>query len=175
LNERKELAKGKRYFPLKEIMQDWAIKYDLDIPQISWLLHSLNESSHPEMPKEPGSLLNVVPIMKKSIVDGFQYSLTHCMQHQNGSIVFLEIQQLQNEENIGHIRPQLLLEVTGNQQYSVRRNGSHGGGGQTQVRFLIIPRLPDNINEVHFTLIPYAIPMENPPREVILDQEVKFG
>ncbi|WP_282940107.1 hypothetical protein [Paenibacillus sp. RC67] len=174
LNERKVLAKGKRFSPPREVMQEWANQYDLNIPQISWLLHSLNEGSRPALPSEPGELLNVLPIMKKSVVEGFQYSLTHSMQHQNGSIVFLEIQQIQNDESIGHVRPQLLLEVTGKEEYRVRRNGSHGGGGQSQVRFLVFPRLPDDIDKVHFTLIPYAIPMEEPPKEVVLTQEVVF-
>ncbi|MNI06786.1 hypothetical protein D3C73_597780 [compost metagenome] len=47
LNEHIALAKGKLCSPSKEIMQEWAHKYDLDIPQISWLLHSLNENNHP--------------------------------------------------------------------------------------------------------------------------------
>jgi hypothetical protein len=53
-------------------------------------------------------------------------------------------------------------------------NYSHGGGGRTQITFLINPRLPDDINEVRFALIPYAPPMESPPKEVILDQNVQF-
>lgn len=142
-------------------MQEWSTKYGLDIPQISWLLNSLNASNHPVMPNESGELLSVLPIMKKSVVDGYEYALTHSMQHQNSSIAFVEIKQLQSDESIGHVRPKLLLEVMGSQQYSVRRNGSHGGDGQAQIRFLITPRLPDNINDVHFALIPFANPMEN--------------
>lgn len=113
LNERKLLANGKRYFPTKEIMEEWATSYELDIPTISWLMHSLNERSQPKMPNEPGELLSVLPIMKKTVVDGFEYSLTHAMQHKNASIVFLEIEQVQGEEMNGHVRPQLLLEVKG--------------------------------------------------------------
>ncbi|MNI06787.1 hypothetical protein D3C73_597790 [compost metagenome] len=127
------------------------------------------------MPNEPGNLLNVISIMQKSVVYEFQYCLTHAMQHENASIVFLEIQQLQSDENIGHIRPQILLEVTGNLDYNVRRNDSHSGDGQAQVCFLVTPRLPDHINKVQFVLIPYATPIENPPKVIILDQKVKFG
>jgi hypothetical protein len=174
LNERKLLANGKRYFPTKEIMEEWATSYELDIPTISWLMHSLNERSQPKMPNEPGELLSVLPIMKKTVVDGFEYSLTHAMQHKNASIVFLEIEQVQGEEMNGHVRPQLLLEVKGNQEYYVRRNGSHGGGGQAQVRFMVTPPLPNNINECSLGLIPYAAPMEYPPKEIILDKEVVF-
>ncbi|WP_261301510.1 hypothetical protein [Paenibacillus andongensis] len=174
LKERKSLAKGKRFFPSKEIIQEWASSYEMDIPQINWLIHSLNEGSYSVMPDEPGELLSVIPIMQKSIVDDFEYQLTHSMQHKNGSIIFLEIKLLENGEHIGHIRPQLLLEVKGSKEYQVRRNGSHGGGGQAQVRYLVTPQLPNNISEISFALKPYAIPMENPPKEIILDKEVNF-
>ncbi|SFK83110.1 hypothetical protein SAMN03159341_101785 [Paenibacillus sp. 1_12] len=172
--ERKLLAKGKRYFPPKEIMQEWAINYEMDIPAISFLMHSFNEGIHPKIPNEPGELLSVMPIMKKTVVDGFEYHLTHAMQHMNGSIVFLEIEQLQSDDMHAHIRPQLLLEVKGNQEYYVRRTGSHGGGGQTQMRFMVMPPLPHNINEVGLGLVPYGIPMEIPPKDMILDKEVVF-
>ncbi|MFM1651676.1 hypothetical protein ACI7RC_06195 [Brevibacillus sp. B_LB10_24] len=175
LMDRKNLAKGKRYFPQKEIMISWAAEFDMDIPHISWLMHILNEGITPTIPNEPGELLNVLPIMKKSVVDGFEYHLTHSMQHKNGSIVFLEISQCQINDNIGHIRPQLLLEVKGSEEYTVRRNGSHGGGGQTQLRFLVIPRLPDHISEITFALIPYASPMETPPKEIVLNKEISFN
>lgn len=90
------------------------------------------------------------------------------------ALCFLEINRCQNDDNIGHIRPQLLLEVNGSKEYNVRRNGSRGGGGQAQVSFLVTPRLPDNVNEVNLALVPFAIPMENPPKEIILDKEIFF-
>lgn len=173
--ERRKLAKGKRYFPSKETMEEWAAEFDMDIAQISWLMHNLTEGKPIFVPNEPGELLNVLPIMKKSVVDGFEYHLTHSMQHRNGSIVFLEINRCQNEDVIGgHICPQLLLEVTGSQEYSVRRNGSHGSDDHAQMRFLVVPRLPENIDEIHLALIPYAIPMEIPRKEIVLDKEVFF-
>ncbi|NRF95559.1 hypothetical protein HQN89_32495 [Paenibacillus frigoriresistens] len=171
LSERKSLTKGKRYFPPKDLMEEWSSKYQMEIPQISWLLHSINDRGLPAIPNEPGELLSVLSILKKSIVNGFEYALTHSMQHENGSVVFLEIKQINNDDTIGYLRPQLLLEVEGQQEYSVRQTGSHGGGGQTSMKFLVSPRLP----EVMFALIPYAAPMESPPKEVILDQEVHFG
>ena len=63
------------------------------------------------MVDEPGPLLNVLPIMKNSQLGEFEYVLTHSMQHQNASIVFLEIKYLNQDENIGHVIPQLLLEI----------------------------------------------------------------
>nr|WP_275422559.1 hypothetical protein [Paenibacillus mucilaginosus] len=175
LMERMKITKGKRYFPPREIVKQWAADFDMEIAQIIGTLHSLTEGdvSH-QLPAGPGKLLTVLPLMKSKILDGFEYELTHAMQHENGSIVFLEITLRQLEENIGHIRPQLLLMVNGPQPYNIRRNGAHGGGGHSQLSFLVTPRLPDDIAGLEFSLIPYARPMESRPKEVILNQEISF-
>jgi hypothetical protein len=126
------------------------------------------------MPNEPGELVGVLPLMKKSVAHGFEYHLTHAMQHKNASIVFLEVKGLEHDDNVGHVRVHLLLEANGVKQYTVSRNGSHGGGGQAQVRFLVTPPLPENVEQVQFALTPFAVPMENPPKDIVLDKEVTF-
>ncbi|KAB2336032.1 hypothetical protein F7731_10970 [Cytobacillus depressus] len=176
LTERKAAAKGKRFSPSAEIKEQWEKKYNMKVSEIGWLMHQLNDGSGPfYMPEGPGELLGVVQIMQKSTVDDFEYMLTHSMQHEHGSIVTLEINYIKkDEENIGHIMPHLMLEVIGQINYKVDRNGSRGGGGNTQMSFLVSPSLPNDVNEVQFSLIPYAPPMEFPPREIILDKEVHF-
>ncbi|MDF2925605.1 MAG: hypothetical protein K0R57_4519 [Paenibacillaceae bacterium] len=176
LLERKSLAKGKHIFPPREIMEEWTVRYGMDISHVSWLLHSLNEGSEPAMPVKPRDLLGVLPIMRKSVVEGVEFLLTHSMQHANGSEVYVEIQHLESEEQSIHLRPRLLLEVRGPQQrqYSVRRSGSHGSNLHAQLRFMVTPRLPDNLGEVRFALIPFAIPAEVPLKELILDKDVYF-
>jgi hypothetical protein len=173
INERKNLSKGKRYYPSKEIMQEWAARYEIDIPQISWLMHSLNGSNQPVFPNEPGELIKVVSLMKKSIYENVEYLITHSMQHDNGSIVNIEIKS-KNMDNLSHMRPKLFLDVKGSIEYYVRRHGSHGGGGQSHLSFLVNPRLPDDIKEVKLALIPYENPMEKLPKELILDKEIFF-
>jgi hypothetical protein len=173
INERKSLSKGKRYYPSKEIMQEWATTYEIDIPQISWLMHSLNGNNQPVFPNEPGGLIKVVSLMKKSIHEGVEYLITHSMQHENGSIVNIEIRS-ENMDNPGHIRPKLLLDVKGNIEYLVRRHSARGGGGQSQLSFLVSPRLPDDIKQVKLALIPFENPIEMPPKELVLDKEIFF-
>jgi hypothetical protein len=173
INERKSYTKGKRYFPTKEIMQEWATQYEMEILQISWLMHSLNERNQPVIPNEPGELINVISLMKKSIHDGVEYLITHSMQHDNGSIVNIEIRS-ENIENPGNIRPKLVLDVKGSIEYYVRKTSSRGGSGHSQLSFLVSPRLPENINEVKFALFPFESPMENLPKELILDKEIFF-
>lgn len=176
LNERKKLANGKRFFPPIELMEEWAQKYDLELAQISWLMHSIQDGSSPfRMPEGPGELLSVSPIMRKAQLENFLYLITHAMQHENGTIIHLEIMHLHNDERIGHIRPQLMLHIEdGETTYYVNRDRSHGGGGKTELSFLITPRLPNDTSKVNFALIPYSMPMELPPKEVILNKEVRF-
>ncbi|MCM3652612.1 hypothetical protein [Metabacillus litoralis] len=150
LSERKTLTKGKRYFLPYEIMEEWAKKYKLDIPHISWLFYSVNNGSTPFRPDEPGELLTVIPIMKKSVVGDFEYVLTHSMQHKNASLITLEIKQLNEDVEAGHLLPQLILEIISPINYNVNRNGSRGGGGQTQVRFLVSLRLPEDLKGISF-------------------------
>jgi len=176
LYKRKAIAKGKRFFPPVELMEEWAEKYEMNTPEISWIMHQLNDGSRPFYgPDEPGELLGVLQIMKKSTLGNFDYLLTHSMQHEHASIVTLEINyKYKDEENIGHIIPHLILQVSGPVDFTVRKNGSRGGGGNTQLQFAVSPRLPDDLSNIHFALIPYAAPMEFPPKEIVLDDEVLF-
>jgi hypothetical protein len=59
-------------------------------------------------------------------------------------------------------------------EYEVNRKGARGGDGQTQINFFVSPRLPENMSDISFVLIPYASPLEKPNKEVVLDQEVHF-
>jgi hypothetical protein len=173
-HERKRQTGGKNYFPPKELLQIWSEKFQLPIPQISWFLRNFS-GSQPEMPNETGELLGILSIMKKSIVGDCEYTLTHAMQHEHASIVFIEIKRTQPNESNASIHPQLLLEIRGNQEYSVRNHGFHGGGAEAQGKYLVSPRLPDNISLLAFSLIPYSSPMENRRyQEVVLDQQVDF-
>lgn len=152
------MTNGKRYFPPYELLEKWAKEYKLDIPQISWLFHSVNNGSTPFRPDEPGELLTVLPIIKKSVVGDFEYVLTHSMQYENASLITLEIKQLNEDVEVGHLLPQLILESISPINYNVHRNGSRGGDGQTQVSFLVSPRLPEDLKGISFSLIPYAPP-----------------
>ncbi|MEK5057942.1 hypothetical protein BK126_06580 [Paenibacillus sp. FSL H7-0326] len=175
ISERTDITKGKRFFPPKEIVGEWAVEFGLSIPQINGLLHNLAEVSSPTLPIGPGKLLNVLPIMKRAIVNGFEYEITHSMQHEGGSIVYLEIYQSNKSEVTGRIRPQLLLDISGEKEYRVSKNSAGGGGGHAQISFIVTPRLPQSIEELKLRLIPYAPPMERSRnKEFILDKEISF-
>ncbi|MFO1442568.1 hypothetical protein KDN24_04890 [Bacillus sp. Bva_UNVM-123] len=177
IHKRKALAKGKHFFPTVEVMEEWAKKFEMETSEISWFINQLNDSRGLfYQPDVPGELLGVLQIMKKSTLDDFDYVLTHSMQYEHASIVTLEINyKHHNDENIGNIIPHLILQVTGSADFTVRKNGARGGGGHTQLQFTVSPRLPDDLSHIDFALIPFAAPMEFPPKEVILNKEIIFN
>lgn len=173
IQQRKSLSDGKRIFPPQEIIQEWSTRYGMDVPQIHWFMHNLNHSLHTFNPNEPGELLNVIPIMKKTVQDGFEYLITHAMQHENESIVSIEVRGIDPALK-GVIRTKLLLKVKGEAEYHSYSRGSRGSGRQAQLSFSVRPRLPDGIEKVEFSLLPFASPMEDSPKEIILDRGVVF-
>ncbi|MBB3130992.1 hypothetical protein FHS19_005712 [Paenibacillus rhizosphaerae] len=175
LNRRKALAKGRRCFPPKEVMKEFEEKFGVKPPYLNWLFQSINGGFHRSRPDGPGELQGVMQILKTTVMDGFQYVITHAMQHEHGSIVHVEIKQLEHAEDFTDFRPLLQLEVTSpKEEYNVQRSGSRGGGGASSMSFLVEPRLPEHLDAVHFALIPFEEPMEFRRRETFLDQEVHF-
>lgn len=172
---RQSLTKGKRSTPSYEQIKDWAQVYGVDEAEIGSLFHQLQSSSRPSFPNKLGQLLNVVPIMKKSTVDSCEYVLTHAMQHEYASIVFIEIKLLQDEKASEiHLKPNLTLEVTSEQPYSVRRYSGRGGGSKTELQFMISPPLPERIDGVEFSLVPSTLYKEHEIAELVLDKQVDF-
>lgn len=175
MNERKRVADGKRLFPPSELIEEWSKAYEMELPEISWFMHSIQDGSTPfRFPEGPGELISVTPIMKKSKLDEFEYILTHSMQHENGSYIHLEICHQDHDERIGHIQAHLMLHIAGPTPYHVSQHNGHGSGGKTEMTFLCSPRIPDDMSQISFTLLPYKMPMAERPKEIILDKEVKF-
>ncbi|MEK5645141.1 hypothetical protein BK138_30625 [Paenibacillus rhizosphaerae] len=175
LNHRKALAKGRRCFPPKEVMKEFEEKFDLKPPYLNWLFHSINGGFHRTRSDGPGELQGILQIMKTTVQEGYQYRITHAMQHEHGSIVHIEIRPLKIDNDSPDFHPRLQLEITSsNEEYNVQRSGARGGGGASSMSFLVEPRLPEQLDTVNFALIPFEEPMEFRRRETFLDQEVHF-
>lgn len=177
ISSRRELTKNGRFFPPAEMIAKWSAEYEMEESQIQMILRQLQEPNQLRhaWPDQPGLLRTVVPIMKKAVVGSCEYSLTHVMQHELASIVFVDIRYLSEEDQHGlHLKPNLMLEVIGDQPYGVRRQGVRGGGSHTEMQFLVSPPLPDSLERVAFSLVPSAMFLERKIREVTLDQQVDF-
>lgn len=176
IQQRKAIAGGKRLFPESETIEEWAGKFELDITQISQYLHRLNEAlPRRQYREEPGLLLGVLPIVKRTVVEDCEYVLTHAMQYESFSIVTLEIKYLKEDVRHIHLRTALTLEVLSETTYDVQQYGGRGGGAHTHMQFLVSPPLPANLDAVEFSLIPGDDGMMGPPMtEIMLDKQVDF-
>ncbi|GIO31741.1 MULTISPECIES: hypothetical protein [Paenibacillus] len=175
ISTRRSLTKGKRFFPTNELIAEWAKAFEMEELEIRLILHHLQPQIMRHVPNELGELKNVMPIMKKTVVDSCEYMLTHAMQHENVSIVHVEIKLLDEEKRSEvHLKPNLTLEVISDQPYFVQRHGSRGGGHHTEMEFAISPPLPETLEHIEFSLVPSAVFMEHPIKELILDKQVDF-
>ncbi|MDB5083200.1 MAG: hypothetical protein JWN30_86 [Bacilli bacterium] len=175
LAERAKTAAGQRYMPPADLMLHWAETFHLDLSLIKWLFHGLNQMTLPVYgPIDTGDLQTVVPIMKKIQVEECEYQLTHMMQYVHASEVILEIRA--NEDPVygfSSIRPQLILNVEPDNGYFIQTMGFQGGGNRASLKFIITPKLPEDLSELSFSLQPNYQPFRQ-MKEKILDQPVRF-
>ncbi|MBW7457021.1 hypothetical protein ACFOLF_03925 [Paenibacillus sepulcri] len=177
IKERKALTGNRRFFPPWEQVQAWGEQFQMADLQISYFFQNIQERTRPVMPDSTGDLKGVVSIMKKVTKDHIDYILTHAMQHELVSVVYLEINnRRENADSSSHtrIKANLTLEIIGDQDYAVRRSSMGGNGAQTTMTFHIAPALPDDLKTVEFSLIPAQVFPETSVEEIILDQQIDF-
>lgn len=176
IQERKAITGKKRLSPDSELLEEWAARFEMDTSQIVQYLHMLNDAvPRRKYWEEPGVLLGVLPIVKRTIFEDCEYTLTHAMQYEALSIVTVEIKYL--KETVEHIRLRaaLALEIMSEVAYEIQLHGGHGGGAHTQMQFLISPPLPNDLDTVEFSLIPGSERLLGPTMtEIILDKQVDF-
>ncbi|HET7657136.1 MAG TPA: hypothetical protein VFK37_02510 [Bacillales bacterium] len=176
IHDRKEKAKGKPFVPPEELQEKWAKEFGMKQSEIGMFVHSLNHGSghalHGE--SEKGELQGVLPIMKRSSSADWDIRITHAMQYEKASEVTVEASYQKEVQARVHLRVDLMLQVHGGDEYVARFHGGGGGGGNMQVKYLVTPRLPDNLDSVKFTLIPHAMPFHQETKLVVLDQVVEF-
>lgn len=176
VKKRKGIVEGKIFFPQQEILEEWAVKFEMEKDQVAQLLHNLNDTlAMRRIPAEPGMLTGVLPIMKRTVTEDCEYVLSHAMQYEHASIVTLEIKYLKENEASVSLRPALKLVILGGDEFEIHRAGSHGGGGQSQLRFRVVPTLPENLASLEFSLIPGSDEFFNHRTvEIKLDKQVDF-
>ncbi|WP_339317694.1 hypothetical protein [Paenibacillus sp. FSL R10-2734] len=176
IQERKAITGKKRFSPESELLEEWAARFEMDTSQIVKYIHSLNEAvPRRKYWEEPGLLLGVLPIVKRTVLEDCEYTLTHAMQYEALSIVTVEIKYLKETVEHVHLRAALTLEIMSERTYEIQPHGGHGGGANTQMQFLISPPLPTDLADVYFSLIPGEDRMIGPAMtEVILDKQVDF-
>ncbi|WP_274649218.1 hypothetical protein [Paenibacillus humicola] len=173
VQERRRLAKGKRFFPPAETVEAWSASLGIEAAEIRYILDSMNEKIRAAVWHEPGELRQVVPLMKRTVVENCEYMLTHAMNHERASIVFAEFNYLDEDCDEIRLKPNLMLAIIGG-DYTVRRRGMHGGGPQTKMEFIVSPPLPESLDGLAFSFVPGAPYLERKVREIRLERQVDF-
>ncbi|WP_340388659.1 hypothetical protein [Paenibacillus sp. FSL E2-0151] len=172
---RKDITGAVQYQPPQNTIDEWVSLLDMKEEDIRYVLRSVQPMPQRHyFPSEPLQLTSVVPIMKKMIKDSCEYMITHSMQYEGESLVYVEIQYKGNEAERIQMVPHLALEIFSEQRHITMRHGSRGGGGETQISFRVIPALPSSLENVRFSLIPSIPEMEYKVEEIILDKQVDF-
>ncbi|MBY9080298.1 hypothetical protein KIH86_02200 [Paenibacillus sp. HN-1] len=174
IHKRRETANGRRMAPDMEKLEQLSAKYGIELPELSMLIHGFNDQVRPVFWEESSELTGVLSIMKKTVSGDCEYMLTHAMQYEDYSRVALDIRYLPESRQDVMLRPQLTLAVIGEGQYTVNPQGGRGGGGRSKMEFVVVPRLPDNLENIEFSLVPHAMHMEQTSKEIKLDKQVDF-
>lgn len=172
---RKNITGTTQYQPPKDVIDKWVKLLDMKEEDIRYVLRSVQPMPQRHyFPREPLQLKSVVPIMKKTIKDSCEYMITHSMQYEGESLVYVEIQYKGNNAERIQMVPHLALEIIGAQIHTTMRHGSRGDGGETQLTFRVVPALPSSLENVRFSLIPSIPELEYKVEEVFLDKQVDF-
>lgn len=177
IHERKQKTGGKRFVPPKELQEKWVNDFEMKKSEVNLFLHSLNHgTSHARQDfSDKGKLQGVLPIMKKGRTKGYECTITHAKQYENASEVSVEFAYMKEDETApDHLQIHLLLEVHGEKEYVSRHHGGGGSGDMMSSRFLISPRLPEDLDSVSFMLEPHMMPFVREHKIFVLDEPVQF-
>jgi hypothetical protein len=152
--------------PPRNVIEEWAKEFGIQSELLIWMMRNMTQRHQASRPVEIGDLQNIVPLMKRKIVNGCLYTITHVEQYLNGSVVNLTAKlESPSAYQISHLELLLALAVD-SQDYVVTPYGRQGGGAQLTARFLVTPKLPDDIGEIRLALVPTGGAGSTPPRVV---------
>lgn len=176
LAKRQHLTKGKRFLPPAELITAWAEQFDIHPDLLAWSFRTFTQREQTRGPVDLGNLLTIFPLMKRQSVNGCLYTLTHLEQYENGSKLHLAVKlETPDAHQISHLEVQLTLEIEPS-TYTVIPFGRQGGGAQASAQFLVTPALPENLDGIHFALVPAEGRDINPPHiPRILNDPVHFS
>lgn len=113
------------------------------------IFHTLNAANWFEknnLEHQSGEVLNVVPLLLKSVVNNVEYTLTHAMQYENYTIVSLTIKSRSSDNIRIRLLPRVILQLSpGFEDYLVVSDSLGGTGNPVTMQFRILPTLPDKV------------------------------
>jgi hypothetical protein len=174
--QRQRLTGRKRFYPSsREQLEQLSEETGLDLDAVSLVLHSLNAHVNVRPPITDESVIGVLPLMKRA--DGMQceFLITHAIQYETHSMLTIEAKFTGEEDDRVSLRPMLDLVVLGGEtEYVTNSQGTSGGGMKAELRFRVMPRLPDDISSFALSLAPGGYSIIPEMKEIRLDRQVDF-
>ena len=172
--ERMRQSKGTNGYPSKEQFDRWCLEYGIDRNIIASVFAAMNNPQRPPRhPAAPHYLLNIIPVMQKTVTEDITYQITRMEQYSDFSLVYMDI--FTNEESeTAALDVQLMLHVEPTEDRQIQLYQSRGQTNQVLFVYIVSPKLPNNVDSYKFAMVPHAFPRHPRPIEMVLDQPIVF-
>ena len=148
--KRKAVSNNNPGFPSDEQIDRWAEQYGLHENHVHSLFLTLyNEDLH--LPRlEPEGFRGIVPVMKLSEMEGQAFLITHLRQYDNATVLYFQVDyQFETKPTQGH-PPHVQWELFISPEYKCYSSGGSGNNEQSTRKFVVSPRLPDDLGDLTF-------------------------
>jgi hypothetical protein len=149
--DRKTVSNNNPGFPPIEQIEFLAEKYGLFEKHLHSIFSVLYNEQFYRPKVEPNRFLGIKPIMKFAETDSKAYLVTHLRQYENATVLYFQVDsKLENQEQ-GHRSVDIEWELSLGPEYDCYTNDGSGNNQQWTQRFVISPRLPDEIKDLTFS------------------------
>lgn len=164
IKQRKELSNNNPGFPIKQLIEEWSIKYNFYEDFLnSVFIQFLNEEVYRPV-VEPKGFLKNIPILKSFEKDKVFYSVTFVRQYENASVVnfIIDRDDFDDEMPTRNLREHnffdLSIEDVTDTDYDSRMEGGGGSGGHESYSFIVSPALPHDTSKYKLVFSEYKPP-----------------
>lgn len=166
IKQRKELSNNNPGFPTKQLITNWAKKYNFYEDFLNSVFADfLNEDIYKPV-VEPKGFLKNIPILKSFEKDDIFYSVTFVRQFENASVVHFNIDREDTEDEMPRrFREPIFFDLSiegKDADYDCRNEGGGGSGGHESYTFIVSPALPDDISKYKLVFKECKLPFQKP-------------
>ncbi|MEG0440262.1 MAG: hypothetical protein RR587_13595 [Solibacillus sp.] len=174
LKKRKDISNNYSGFPPKEVIANWAEKYDLYEEYLSSLFGSVRLVDYFKPRVDPIGFRKHIPVLKSVEINDRFYSVMFIRQYENASVLRLNVDWDGTDElpmDIHSRRSVFELLLKGD--YDCRADGRKGSIGTDAYKFIVSPPLPDDVSELELVFREYNDTFREKPTglEVVLQLE----
>ncbi|WP_042460157.1 hypothetical protein [Neobacillus dielmonensis] len=167
LKKRREVSNHNPGFPPADSLAEWSAKYGLYEDLLNSLFGLLRNEEIFKTRVEPRNFIKHIPVLKAVEKDGHLYTITFIRQFDNASVVQLncdwhETEEEHEERHLHHERP-AYLELDMGEKYECWMDTGRGSGGQYSRNFIVSPRIPEDYSELKLTFKEYHDPFKDKP------------